>query len=170
MLRILKFLIVITTIILITLLVLFIQAAKAEDIQGQDVINNILDGYNQIKNSSCAKNKKDGFYIFVSLSMPKSLLEEYEKQAKQIGAKLVIRGFKNNSFKETIKATKEIAMQVDPVAFKKFNINSVPSFVLSANEVQDKLVGNVSIKYALEQFKSQGDLKAKATEYLERLK
>ncbi len=170
MLRFLKLLIVITTITLITLLALFIQAAKAEEISNQNVVSNILDGYDKIKNSSCSKNKKNGFRIFVSLSMPKSLLEQYDKQAKQIGAKLVIRGFKNNSFKETIQYTQKIAMEVDPMAFRKFSVTSVPSFVLSDNSKFDKIIGNVSIKYALEQFEAKGDLKQKAKKYLMRLR
>jgi conjugal transfer pilus assembly protein TrbC len=136
-----------------------------------DVIDQILLGYDQIKKqSTCPENKKNGLYVFVSLSMPKSILEQYGQIAKQIGAKLIIRGFKNNSFKETVEYTKEVVCQVDPVAFKKFNITSVPSFVLSTNDQFDKLVGNVSIKYALEQFATQGDLKTQAQEYLKRLK
>ncbi len=135
------------------------------------VIDQILDGYEQIKKqNTCPENKKDAFYIFISLSMPKNLLERYNQIAKQTGAKLVLRGFKNNSFKDTIEVTQKLAMQVDPVAFKKFDITSVPSFVLVNNSKFDKLVGNVSIKYALEQFEANGDLKQKATEYLQRLK
>lgn len=140
-------------------------------IANENAIDQIFSGYDKIKKqSTCSENKKDGFYIFVSLNMSKTLLEQYDQIAKQIGAKLILRGFKNNSFKETIEVTKEIALQVDPVAFKKFNITSVPSFVLLDNSKFDKLVGNVSIKYALEQFETQGDLKAQATEYLKRLK
>ncbi len=135
-----------------------------------NIIDQIFAGYDKIKNHSCPNNKKEGFYVFVSFSMPKSLLEQYDKIAKQIGAKLVIIGFKNNSFKETVQYTQKIAMQVDPIAFNKFAITSVPSFVLSHDNKFDKLVGNVSIKYALEQFESQGDLKQKASEYLARFK
>lgn len=136
-----------------------------------NVIDQVFSGYEQIKKqSTCSQNKKDGFYIFVSLSIPKNLLEQYDQIAKQIGAQLVIRGFKNNSFKDTIEVTQKLAMQVDPMAFKKFGVTSVPSFVLADDSTFDKLVGNVSIKYALEQFENQGDLKAQATEYLKRLK
>lgn len=135
-----------------------------------NVIEKIFSGYEQMKQNSCSEKRHDGFYIFISLSMPKSLLEAYDKLAKQIGAKLVMRGFKNNSFKETVQFTKEMAIQVDPVSFKKFGITYVPSFVLSNNNQFDKLVGNVSIKYALEEFEARGDLKAKAKEYLVRLK
>ena len=136
-----------------------------------NVIEQVFSGYEQLKKqSTCSQNKKDGFYIFVSLSMPKNLLEQYDQIAKEIGAKLVLRGFKNNSFKDTIEVTQKLAMQIDPVAFKNFGITSVPSFVLSDNNKFDKLVGNASIKYALEQFENQGDLKTQAKEYLKRLK
>lgn len=141
----------------------------------QNVIDQIFTGYDRIKQNTCPENKKDGFYIFVSFNLPKTLLEAHDKIAKQIGAKLVLRGFKNNSFKETADYIKEIsakgiAIEIDPVAFKKFNITSVPSFVLSSSDTFDKLVGNVSIPYVLAKFKDEGDLKQKASEYLARLK
>jgi type-F conjugative transfer system pilin assembly protein TrbC len=181
MLRLLKCLMLFLLFLLIFLFGMFFQMADCEATTEAktlkiiptelDVIDQIALGYDRIKKqSTCPENKKDGLYIFVSLSMPKTLLEQYEQIAKQIGAKLVIRGFKNNSFKETIEYTKEVVCQVDPVAFKKFGITSVPSFVLSDNDKFDKLVGNVSIKYALEQFEAKGDLKQKAKEYLMRLK
>jgi len=135
-----------------------------------DVMEQILSGYNQIKDHACPNNKKDGLNIFVSLSMPKNLLEQYDAIAKKIGAKLVMRGFKNNSFKDTIQYTQKIVVQVDPVAFKKFGVTSVPSFVLSSGDKFDKLVGNISINYALTRFKDEGDLKEKAQEYLARFK
>ena len=135
-----------------------------------DVMEQILSGYDQIKDHACPNNKKDGLRIFVSLSMPKSLLEQYDSMARKIGAKLVMRGFKNNSFKETIKYTQKIAIEVDPVAFKKFDVTAVPSFVLSNGDKFDKLVGNVSINYALTKFKDEGGLKGKAAEYLARFK
>jgi len=140
---------------IIMLVMLFIGfSARAAEV---DVMEQILSGYDQIKEHSCPDNKKDGLRIFDAI-------------AKKIGAKLVMRGFKNNSFKETIHYTQKIAIEVDPVAFKKFGITSVPSFVLSDNDKFDKLVGNVSINYALTRFKDEGDLKEKAQEYLARFK
>ncbi len=153
--------------ILILISLLTGTAAIASD---ANVIEQIFSGYEQMKQNSCPEKRQEGFYIFVSLSMPKGLLEQYNNIAKQIGAKLVMRGFKNNSFKETVAVTQRTLMQVDPVAFKKFGITSVPSFVLSNNDQFDKLVGNVSIKYALEEFEAKGDLKTQAKEYLMRLK
>lgn len=152
-------------IMLVTLFIGF--SARAAEV---DIMEQILSGYDQIKEHSCPDNKKDGLRIFVSLSMPKNLLEQYDAIAKKIGAKLVMRGFKNNSFKETIHYTQKIVVQVDPVAFKKFGVTSVPSFILSSSDKFDKLVGNVSINYALTKFKDEGDLKEKAQEYLARFK
>lgn len=156
---------ILKTFILATLFLAFSTNATQVDVMEQ-----ILSGYDQIKEHSCPDNKKDGLRIFVSLSMPKNLLEQYDAIAKKIGAKLVMRGFKNNSFKETIQYTQKIVVQVDPVAFKKFGVTSVPSFVLSSGDKFDKLVGNISINYALTRFKDEGDLKEKAQEYLARLK
>ncbi len=153
---------------ILRIVILFLSfSASATD---TNVVDQLLTSYDQIKDHSCSNNKKDGLRIFISLSMPKSLLEQYDIIAKQIGAKLVLRGFKDNSFKETIKYTQKIAIEVDPVAFKKFGITSVPSFILSDGNKFDKLIGNVSINYALTRFKDEGTLGNKAQEYLARLK
>lgn len=82
---------------------------------------------------ACEVAKKEGLRIFVSFSMPKELLVSLDKQAKQIGAKLVIRGLKNNSFKETfelVKSLGDIRVDIDPRAFDEYSINEVPAFVI----------------------------------------
>ncbi len=140
-----------------------------------DIIDQMLTGFDKIKQSSCSSEKQDGLHIFISFSMPKTLLMQYDAIAKKIGAKLVLRGFKNNSFKETINYIQEIssqgiAIEVNPVLFQKFSINLVPSFVLSDGDKFDKLVGNISINYALEKFNNSGDLAQNAKIYLERFK
>jgi conjugal transfer pilus assembly protein TrbC len=110
--------------------------------------------------------------------MPKTLLNQYDKIARHLGAKLVIRGLKNNSFKETIAYIKEInaqgtVIEINPQRFKEFEINLVPAFVITdgnkASPKFDKLIGNVSIVYAIEKFVSQGDLSILAKGYSEKL-
>ena len=123
---------------------------------------------------ACDTAKKEGLRIFVSFSMPKELLASLDQQSKQVGAKLVIRGLKNNSFKETFEFAKSIDGQgiridIDPKAFDEFEVTQVPAFVLNQNNQYDKIVGNVSIVYALNEFVNKGDLKDKAKEYLRRL-
>ncbi|XVN41355.1 MAG: TrbC family F-type conjugative pilus assembly protein [Rickettsia endosymbiont of Argas persicus] len=72
------------TIILISLLILSSINALAEQ---EKLLQKIIQPktYNQI-------------YIFVSFSMPDSALKSYYIEAEQEGARLVMRGLKNNSF------------------------------------------------------------------------
>lgn len=124
--------------------------------------------------ANCGLQKKESFRIFVSFSMPRELLASLDQQAKQIGAKLVIQGLKNNSFKETFAFAKSLGDQgirfdIDPKAFEDFEVTQVPAFVINQGNQYDKIVGNVSIAYALNEFANKGDLKDKAKEYLMRL-
>ena len=48
--------------------------------------------------------KTDDLMIFVSFSMPAASLKRIVAQGRQVGASLVLNGFKNNSMKETIQA------------------------------------------------------------------
>lgn len=138
----------------------------------QSAVDEILGHYGKIKNEE--KPQKEGLFIFVSFSMPKSLLEKLDTLAKKANGKLLIRGLKNNSFKETILHIKSIkkegiGIDIDPNAFVAFEIKQVPAFVISDGRKFDKLIGNVSVRYALEKFEHHGELKKEAKEYLERL-
>ena len=122
--------------------------------------------------------------IFVSHSMPISLLKRYAREAIKYKGVLVLRGLPVGSFHRLAKLVSDIsgdnaegiAMQIDDEAFKAFNIKIVPTIVLSrsasifSEQVKggsfDKIVGNVTIKYALELFAKEGDLKANALELL----
>lgn len=122
--------------------------------------------------------------IFVSSSMPISLLKSYTKEATKYNGVLVFRGLPEGSFYRLAKLVSDIsgnnaegiAMQIDDEAFKAFNIKIVPTIVLSkeasifSEQVQggafDKIGGNVTIKYALEVFAKEGDLKENARELL----
>lgn len=122
--------------------------------------------------------------IFVSHSMPISLLKSYAKEATKYNGVLVFRGLPAGSFHRLAKLVSDIsgdnaegiAMQIDDEAFKAFNIKIVPTIVLSrsasifSEQVRggsfDKIGGNVTIKYALEVFAKEGDLKENARELL----
>lgn len=133
-------------------------------------------------------NNKSRLLVFVSGSMPKPLLKAYNMEAAKLGASLVLKGLPNGSFKDLAKLVTEISespaknfghIQIDDVAFEKFNIKSVPAIVLLKNygenflssskdekEEFDKVTGAVTIKAALEKFADQGDLRAEAEGYL----
>jgi type-F conjugative transfer system pilin assembly protein TrbC len=122
--------------------------------------------------------------IFVSSSMPISLLKSYAKEAAKYNGVLVFRGLPDGSFHKLSGLVADIsgdnadgiAMQIDDEAFKAFNVKVVPTIVLSktasifSEQVQggafDKVGGNVTIKYSLEVFAKEGDLKENARELL----
>jgi type-F conjugative transfer system pilin assembly protein TrbC len=128
--------------------------------------------------NSVATNKAfaKAFYIFVSLSIPEKNLKAIAAEAKNYGATLVLRGLKENSYLKTASYLQElieaekIGFIIDPSLFAKYSVTSVPTFVLSALEEIcpsnmtclpgkfDKLVGNVTVKYALDKFKKEGEV------------
>jgi conjugal transfer pilus assembly protein TrbC len=139
------------------------------------VIDKWLNDYKQIKTQGKSLRTKEGLYIFVSFSLPKTLLENFDKAAKKIGAKLVIRGLKDNSFKETlsyIKGIKQegITVDIDPESFRQFGITHVPAFIVSQGTNYDKIVGNISIAYVLNKYTEEGNTTFLSKEYLERFK
>lgn len=136
------------------------------------VIDKWLNSYEHIKKEAKSLKSKEGLYIFVSLSLPKTLLHNLDKVARKIGARLVIRGLKDNSFKNTLSFIKEIngiVIDIDPEHFKQFGINLVPAFVVNEGQKYDKIVGNISIAYVLNKFIAEGDTFALSREYLKRL-
>ena len=130
--------------------------------------------------------------VFVSSSMSNELLKKYINEAKYYKAILVFNGLPNGSWRELSEiVTKitdesdEVAIQIDDEAFSRFGIVSVPSFVLSADDREewqtqlhgneggrssrntyDKLVGNISIRGALEVISKEGELSGIAQELL----
>lgn len=124
--------------------------------------------------------------ILVSSSMSLNLLRSYYKEAQRYGGHLVFNGLPNGSFKELLKLAQEIVessdiggIEIDDEAFKAFKATRVPVIVLSrevdslfdvegASPKYDSIQGAVSIKYALEEFTTRGDMKAEAEQRLSR--
>ena len=147
----------------------------------QSIVGDMLNESMQISNATCGHENKNkpGLSILVSFSMPESVLLKLDAQARKTGARLVIRGLVNNSFKDTISYIKKINDQgiivdIDPKIFTEFNVALVPVFILKGasidnKSVYDKLEGNVSLSYALKTFADSGDLKELANSYLSKL-
>ena len=112
-----------------------------------------------------------GLFIFVSLSMPRATLQGLVDQAARAKAAIVIRGFANGSLRDTVAQVqgligkKQVAIQIDPLAFDRFAISKVPSFVLVRDGTRPvscasgscapadsflRAAGDVSLDYALE--------------------
>lgn len=112
-----------------------------------------------------------GLFIFVSLTMPRATLQRLVDQAARAKAAIVIRGFANGSLRATVAQVqgligqRQVAIQIDPLAFDRFAISKVPSFVLVRDGTRPvacasgscapansflRSTGDVSLDYALE--------------------
>lgn len=105
-----------------------------------------------INNLSCTKDScmPRRYLVFVSFSMPKIALKSLYLEANNNEGVLLLRGLKNGSFKETAAYIKAlgIGVQIDPVAFKKYQIDRVPTIVLVDGSKFYAISGNVSFNYA----------------------
>ena len=109
-------------------------------------------------------------------------------QAEKAGGVLVIKGLKGNSIKETLRMVKSIfgekqakGIMVDPTAFERYGIKTVPAVLVSdktlasCNEKNcpisrfDVIYGDVGLKYALEKLLKDGELNNYVEIYLKRL-
>ena len=101
------------------------------------------------------------FLAFVSLSIPEASLKEMSKHLEKIGGQFVFRGLPNNSFEDFLKKVMDFREKgilapiiVDPESFDEYNVEVVPTFVLTQEEGFEKVIGNVSIPYVLEIMKA----------------
>lgn len=141
--------------------------------QGID-INQI---YNQ-KRQLLGMGEPDDLLVFVSFSMPEATLKAIAMQAKQTKAVMVIRGIPGGLTGKNWQAAMNrmqplVALganiQIDPEQFKRYNIQSVPSYVLALNNANQKsgscspegcmakslkATGDASIDYVLTQWTS----------------
>lgn len=120
-----------------------------------------------------------GAILFVSFSMPDSLLFAMADEAARFHIPLVINGLVEGDFKKTIATFSRLnaeankqklnfqGVSIDPVWFQQFQINSVPALVVSkatscvagtvcSNQSFDVVYGNARIKKSLELIASRG--------------
>ena len=127
----------------------------------------------------------DGAMLFISTSMPKSLIIQMTEQASYYHIPVVIRGLIDNDMKKTLQAILDIkttankhhqpftGISIDPVWFEQFNITAVPAFVISkrpancqtqhtcSNEKYDVIYGNQSIKDSIQEIATDGSIEIK---------
>ena len=145
-------------------------------------------GSSELRDKTGRGRQFSGLYIFVSQSMPQALLKNYLHEANKYGGVLVLKGLPQGSFKELAKFVTDITgtsdntgdieanIQIDDEAYDKFNVVVVPTIVLSLSSDYhplestdfkfDKMVGNVGVKYSLEEFSNSGELKEEARRLL----
>ena len=113
--------------------------------------------------------------VFVSFSMSDQNLKALAHEVQKVGGRLVIRGLHQDSWKATAQKLTflKITVDIDPEAFDRYHITTVPQFVLqsvSDTDLEDTLKGNVSLGFALETFSQQGSLKAEALRLLKKIR
>lgn len=107
--------------------------------------------------------------ILVSFSMPDTEIKALLDESKAYASPVVLRGLYRNDFKETMEKliqitginSKEKGIAIDPTLFSRFDIDTVPAFILPLEPVKPcteagcktpkhvKAVGSVSIDYFL---------------------
>ena len=148
------------------------------DLQVQDPLQ-----ASHLKHTSNDKVQSGSLYIFVSFSLGEKALLNLAHDAKQFGAILVLRGFKDGSYLKTAQALQKVIQEagqgfmIDPELFSLFTVTVVPTYVLSKpfpfkapdriqTPLHDLLQGHVSVSYALGVFAKEGSLKAEANSLL----
>ena len=122
--------------------------------------------------------------MFASLGLSDTILRQMFDYAKIYNGVIVLRGAEDNSFKKTAehigrlaKEGEEAAIIIDPTLFKQFQVERVPTYILakqgkcpmgmSCKPNYDKIIGNITPKYALEKFVEKGELFLEAKALLE---
>jgi len=82
--------------------------------------------------------------IFVSMSMPTQMLEQYAAQAKRFNAVLVMRGFVSDKLSETRAVLQRLnksgaQWEISPEPFTQFRIDKVPAIVMATAESESVL-------------------------------
>lgn len=152
--------------------------------KGRDPLT-VAKSYRQKNVAARTSQQTTDLLAFVSFSMPAASLERLAGEAARSGAVLVFRGLKDNSMKATAAAFTPYSKmgaraQVDPTAFKRYGVKTVPRYVLNSGDrtacaVQESVCveralqmgGDVSLEYALERMAtSRHSLASTADRYL----
>jgi len=133
-----------------------------------------------------------GLLVFVSLSMSRPTLQRLVDQAARAKASIVLRGFANGSLRDTVTqvqgliGSRQVAVQIDPLAFDRYAVTRVPTFVLLRDGTRPvacasgscapadsflRSSGDVSLDYALEHMRrSAPGFGPSADTFLKRIK
>ena len=119
--------------------------------------------------------------VLVFKGLPNGSFKELFQLVKELTEDDV--AYNDASHNKEVFGVDQAGVQIDDEAFESFGVTVVPTIVLSRSKSTieellpqegdpsrkasyDRIVGNVGIKYALEQFSSSGDLNREALERL----
>ena len=141
--------------------------------------NGAIDFDEIVSGAAANLNAKAGeapqFIAFASLSMPPASLKQMVRDTAKAGGIVVFRGFPGNSMKtfsaelaKVVDAEDFASIGIDPRLFRAFHVQAVPTYVAVSSDFDpcsgfhcttpvppyDRMTGNVTVRYALEQFVS----------------
>lgn len=162
-----------------------IEELKSTSMQNQSehrsLIDNLMKGAVDGLQTKQKPQGAEGAVLFVSLSMPDSLLFALADEAALFNIPVVINGLVDGDFKKTIETFKRLnteakkqhlnfkGLSIDPVWFTQFQIKSVPALIVTerpescsvgkecTNQPFDVVYGNASLKKALKLIAEKGD-------------
>lgn len=110
------------------------------------------------------ENQPFRIYAFLSFSVSQTAWLELSEELKKVNGVIVLRGIPENSFKEFYKKIQaldqqgfSVTLQINPLLFEKYEIAKVPAFVVTDGDIYDKVMGNISVKSAIELMASKGE-------------
>lgn len=94
--------------------------------------------------------------VFVSFSMPDTLLKQTLAEAASYQIPVLLNGLIANSMAKTAEKLMvlseiipNLTLEIDPTAFERFGIHQVPALVVAEGQRFDVLYGNLQIKEGL---------------------
>jgi conjugal transfer pilus assembly protein TrbC len=114
--------------------------------------------------------------LFTSFSLPLESWKEHSHALEKTGGFFVVRGLPQNSFTHFAQKIIELRQAgvyaeilLDPESFEKFDIEMVPTLVLTNGPKYDKVSGNLKLPIALSLFAQRGDIQAIAKQFLKKM-
>lgn len=106
--------------------------------------------------------RRDGVYLLLSFSLPNDTLKDYLREAKLLGAKVLLRGLVQDSFKVTQERIKHllftgdhpddsllVGIGIDPVIYRTVGAGEVPALVFVKDEKFLVASGGASVAHLL---------------------
>lgn len=144
----------------------------AKDINAGLPINPLFKQVEQVQE----KQKGAQLIVFISTSMPPKSIKQWAAQADILGAELVIRGFVNNSFKETVALARNLfeedkvgGFNIDPLKFKQYSVEVVPTVILDVSGAIDVVQGDIGLIESLQLIQAKGTNSKDAQNYLSKI-
>lgn len=129
-------------------------------------------------NARATRGEAPQLIVFASLSMPEASLRQLIADTARAGGVVVFRGFPNNSMKLFTQAIAKVVERqdendnigIDPRLFRAFEVRAVPTYVVVSSDFDlcagfscrtavppfDRIIGNVTVDYALSTFAEGG--------------